>query len=323
MHGQAAAVDTGDPLPHAVTAWTPRCPDGHPHAPTTARGCSSSTTRPPCARCSAALSSATGFVVAEAADAAEAVRALPQLRAGGGRARPRAAGPRRHFPARRAAGSWIPGRSSSSRRAGATRRAPCAAGRASFFRKPFLLPELVQEVRQLAAWRSRRGHHGRSDLPAARSASRSARREAHDPSLIGALTLPLEALLDEAELLGVRIGIGEMITNAVEHGNLGISATEKEEALADGRFAALLASRLAMPSNAGKRVWIESRLADGEFRVTVRDEGAGFDWRALAVAEPGATLAGRGVLLARVHFDEVRWNERGNEVTLVKRVPGL
>ena len=84
-----------------------------------------------------------------------------------------------------------------------------------------------------------------------------------------------------------------------------------------------MASRLAMPENTEKRVWIESRLAGGEFRVTVRDEGAGFDWRALAAADPGATLAGRGVLLARFHFDEVRWNERGNEVTLVKRVPAL
>ena len=68
-------------------------------------------------------------------------------------------------------------------------------------------------------------------------------------------------------------------------------------------------------------MWIESRLEGGEFRVMVRDEGAGFDWRSLVAASPGASLAGRGVLLARVHFDEVRWNERGNEVTLVRRIP--
>jgi CheY-like chemotaxis protein len=193
------------------------------------------------------------------------------------------------------------------------------AGAASFVRKPFLLPDLVQEVRQLAAWRSK--------PTAGMAMARGARRlsfttvAARDLSVVGELTLPLHGLLDEAGLLGVRVGIGEMIANAVEHGNLGISASEKEKALAEDRFAGLLASRLALPANATKRVWIELRLGDGELQVTVRDEGAGFDWRALASADPGATLAGRGVLLARIHFDEVRWNELGNEVTLVKRIP--
>jgi CheY-like chemotaxis protein/anti-sigma regulatory factor (Ser/Thr protein kinase) len=194
-------------------------------------------------------------------------------------------------------------------------------GASSFFRKPFLLPDLVQEVRQLAAWRSRAGTTAAAPAGGTHRLSLST-GDARDPSFIGALALPLGNLLGEAGLLGVRIGIGEMVTNAVEHGNLGISAAEKEDALANGQFAGLLASRLAMPANAAKRVWIESRLAGGEFRVRVRDEGSGFDWRALTAAEPGATLAGRGVLLARVHFDEVSWNERGNEVTLVKRIPG-
>ena len=262
-----------------------------------------------------------GFEVAEAADAAEAVRGF-----------------RTFAPAVAVLDIMLPDRDGISLLAELRELDPGAAiiiatgrgdeesslrgGASSFFRKPFLLPELVQEVRQLAAWRSRAGTTAAAPAAGAQRLSLGT-GDAHDPSFIGALTLPLERLLGEAELLGVRIGIGEMVTNAVEHGNLGISAGEKEDALAGGRFADVLASRLAMPSNAGKRVWIESRLADGEFRVTVRDEGAGFDWRALAVAEPGATLAGRGVLLARVHFDEVRWNERGNEVTLVKRIPGL
>jgi DNA-binding response OmpR family regulator len=190
------------------------------------------------------------------------------------------------------------------------------AGAASYYRKPFHAADLVQEARRLAAWRASpptgpapAGHRSRSFTTA----------QARDLSLVGDLTLPLRGLLHEDELLGVRIGIGEMIANAVEHGNLGITASEKEEALVEGRFAALLAERLATPANAAKQVHVETRLGDGEFRVMVRDEGAGFAWRALS-AEPGATLAGRGVLLARVHFDEVHWNERGNEVTLVKRL---
>ncbi len=190
------------------------------------------------------------------------------------------------------------------------------AGAASYYRKPFHAADLVQEVRRLAAWRAPPPH---GTIPAAHRGRSFTTAQARDLSLVGDLTLPLRGLLAEDELLGVRIGIGEMIANAVEHGNLGITTSEKEEALAEGRFAALLAERLAAPANAAKRVHVETRLGDGEFRVTVRDEGTGFAWRALS-AEPAATLAGRGVLLARVHFDEVRWNERGNEVTMVKRL---
>jgi phosphoserine phosphatase RsbU/P len=194
------------------------------------------------------------------------------------------------------------------------------AGAASFVRRPFPLSDLVREVRQLAAWRA----GPMAGLARARGPRRFSlgSAEARELSVVAELTLPLQGRLDEAGLLGVRVGIGEIIANAVEHGNLGISASEKEKALAEGRFSGLLASRLAVPANAEKRVWIEMRLGDRELVVTVRDEGAGFDWRALAAAEPGATLAGRGVLLARIHFDEVRWNELGNEVTLVKRIPG-
>lgn len=204
------------------------------------------------------------------------------------------------------------------------------AGAASCLPKPFPLGRLVHEVRQLAAWRARAPRRAR-ELPAGAAPSAAAAvrrlslatREASEPSVIEELILPLRDLLSESGLLGVRIGLGEMLLNAVEHGNLGISAAAKEEALAQGRYDGLLAARLAMPLNAAKRVWIEAQVSRGEYRVTVRDEGAGFDWRRLAEAGTGGTLAGRGILLARIHFDEVRWNAAGNEVTLVKRLPSI
>jgi anti-sigma regulatory factor (Ser/Thr protein kinase) len=202
---------------------------------------------------------------------------------------------------------------------GGDERAALRAGAASFLRKPFPLADLVREVRHLAAWRA-------TPADAAQETSRACRRclttaDAREASAVNELTLPLHGLLDESGMLGIRIGIGEMIANAVEHGNLGISAAEKEAALAEGRFTELLTSRLQVPANAAKRIWVESRLANGEFRVTVRDEGAGFDWRALTSVVPAATLAGRGLLLARFHFDEVRWNDAGTEVTLLKKIP--
>lgn len=199
------------------------------------------------------------------------------------------------------------------------------AGAVSYFLKPFPPGDLVHEIRQLAAWRASLPRPALAEPAAAERVIRRslATAEAGDPSVIEDLTLPLRGLLSESKLLGVRIGIGEMLANAIEHGNLGISAAEKEEALAQGRYDDLLAARRAVPANAAKRVSIEARVSRGQLRVTVRDEGAGFDWRRLADAGTGGTLAGRGILLARAHFDEVRWNAAGNEVTLVKRIPPI
>ena len=50
------------------------------------------------------------------------------------------------------------------------------------------------------------------------------------------------------------IGLTELLVNAVEHGNLGITYDEKGVLLADGGWAAEITRRLALPENRGKRV---------------------------------------------------------------------
>ena len=52
----------------------------------------------------------------------------------------------------------------------------------------------------------------------------------------------------------------------------------------------------------------------------IRDDGGGFDWRKLPAVEPENLLAfnGRGIFLTKIYFDEVTFNDTGNEVTLRK-----
>jgi serine/threonine-protein kinase RsbW len=95
--------------------------------------------------------------------------------------------------------------------------------------------------------------------------------------------------------LNLRVAVGEAVSNAILYGN--------EE---DPR----------------KEVTIRADFDEEAFRVTVADEGEGFDLG--AVGDP--TLPGnrdrshgRGIFLIRELMDEVRYNERGNEVTLVLR----
>ncbi len=56
------------------------------------------------------------------------------------------------------------------------------------------------------------------------------------------------------------------------------------------------------------------------FRVTVEEEGNGFNWR--AVPDPNMEsllfLNGRGIFLTRIYYDEVIYDIKVNCVTLVK-----
>jgi anti-sigma regulatory factor (Ser/Thr protein kinase) len=59
--------------------------------------------------------------------------------------------------------------------------------------------------------------------------------------------------------------------------------------------------------------------------IAVRDEGPGFDPSRVPDPRDPANLArpsGRGLMLIRTFMDEVRFNERGNEITMVKRRAG-
>ena len=72
-----------------------------------------------------------------------------------------------------------------------------------------------------------------------------------------------------------------------------------------------------------KRVRVEVVVGEREIKACVTDEGAGFDPH--DVPDPTAPdnlekAGGRGLFLMRELMDEVHFNERGNQVTLVLRL---
>ena len=96
--------------------------------------------------------------------------------------------------------------------------------------------------------------------------------------------------------LNFRVGLTEALSNAMLYGNR---------------------------DDPSKRVLVEVRLADGRLRATVRDQGTGFDPTSVPDPTTPENLArpcGRGLFLMKQLLDEVTYNERGNEVTLVLRL---
>jgi anti-sigma regulatory factor (Ser/Thr protein kinase) len=118
------------------------------------------------------------------------------------------------------------------------------------------------------------------------------------------------------------LGLSEIINNAIEHGNLGITFDEKSDALKASRFYPLAIERSHREPFKDRVVTIRSRVFPTLRRIEyfVADQGSGFDWRSLPDPKDKSNLLnrnGRGIMMARYAFDEMIYNETGNEVTLV------
>ena len=96
--------------------------------------------------------------------------------------------------------------------------------------------------------------------------------------------------------LNFRVGLTEALSNAMLYGNA---------------------------DDPSQSVRLEVTIESGRLKATVRDQGAGFDPASIPdptrpenVCQP----CGRGLYLMRQLLDEVCYNDRGNEVTLVLRL---
>jgi hypothetical protein len=111
----------------------------------------------------------------------------------------------------------------------------------------------------------------------------------------------------------------EAIDNAMFRGNLELSPALRHAAAVDA-YEELREQRQRQTPYRDRRVWITLRSTTEEAHLTVCDEGAGFDTASLNAGGNGAApllRTGRGWLVLRHFCTEVRYNEAGNEVTLV------
>ncbi|WP_462322268.1 response regulator [Halochromatium sp.] len=115
----------------------------------------------------------------------------------------------------------------------------------------------------------------------------------------------------------VAIGLSELMLNAIEHGNLGISYQEKGELLGSNGLTAEIERRLALPEQRDR--WAEIRVSREPDRVRFRieDQGLGFDWSAFMDISTDRIFDshGRGIAMARhLAFTELRYEGKGNIV---------
>jgi len=115
----------------------------------------------------------------------------------------------------------------------------------------------------------------------------------------------------------VTLGISEILINAVEHGNLGITYDEKTALNSDGKWGDEVHRREKLPDNSIKKVAVSYVKSEKEISLIVKDQGAGFDWKKYMDIDPERATDnhGRGIAMSNLmSFDKLEYIGNGNEV---------
>lgn len=133
-------------------------------------------------------------------------------------------------------------------------------------------------------------------------------------------------ICDATHRSNIGLALIEIISNAIEHGNLAINGPEKRALKARGEKAYRdeLARRAAMEPYQHRKVKINATIDGQTAIVRIEDDGDGFDYNNLPDPTNPENLflsSGRGILLACSFIDEVNFSGRGNVVTLVHHRP--
>ena len=196
-----------------------------------------------------------------------------------------------------------------------------AAGAASFVPKTMLSEHLLSTVMQVMAMSASEARYRK--LAGCATKTELEFRLLNDLELIDPLIEMVQevsfghGVSSKRDNVQLGVALEAAIRNAVAHGNLEMSREEFPVATV-----ANVNSRAVENPYADRRVYFKAIICPTEAMFVIKDEGPGFDTSTIPNAEPSEAIAGdsgRGLVLMKSFMDEVRFNDVGNEVTLVFR----
>jgi CheY-like chemotaxis protein len=198
-------------------------------------------------------------------------------------------------------------------------------GAVSYVLKSELEADLVPTLRNVLSVTTGRNHQ--TLLSGQQLSAESVFELETDVALVTPLVTHLDGLLqrlnfcDDADRIRLGIALHEALVNAIVHGNLEITSESREDG-PGAAYARLIDERRGVEPYRGRKVHVRALVSRDEARFVIRDEGPGYDPALLpdpTHPEYIERVSGRGMFLIRTFLDEVHHNERGNEITLVKR----
>ena len=139
--------------------------------------------------------------------------------------------------------------------------------------------------------------------------------------LIEEICLEVKKYIGSNELDLFASALYEVIMNAIEHGNLNILYETKKEWLKKNIYNKKLKELLKTDKAKNTHVEIVLKIEDDNININVKDQGLGFKPKqeAKKINNDGfARESGRGMMMIKSYFDEVKFNKKGNSITLIK-----
>lgn len=112
-------------------------------------------------------------------------------------------------------------------------------------------------------------------------------------------------------------GLGELLINAIEHGNLGVGYEKKTELVDAGIWRAEINRLQQLPEHIDKAATATIAHKEKGTYVVIEDQGDGFSWQKYMRIDPARAgdNHGRGIAQANsMSFDQLTYNEAGNQV---------
>ncbi len=114
----------------------------------------------------------------------------------------------------------------------------------------------------------------------------------------------------------LQMTFNELLTNALEHGNLEIGFEEKKNYLSNGgNILQLIEEKAKISEFSHRKIHVSYVIGKASSKFTITDDGNGFDWRTKSKMSGSESFNGRGISLSMQMVKSLSYNEKGNEVT--------
>ena len=131
--------------------------------------------------------------------------------------------------------------------------------------------------------------------------------------------LPTYGILEQDQLFYMNMLLKEALENAIFHGNLELNSETRLEN--PNLFYETAGKKREIDPYKNRKVIVHYDINRNSAKYVVRDEGKGFAHSKLFDSEDPENLPrikGRGLVMIMNFMDEVFWNDRGNEITMVR-----
>jgi len=140
------------------------------------------------------------------------------------------------------------------------------------------------------------------------------------------LTRNLENKLTRTHLMTLQVALQEVLLNSIEHGNLAIDYDKKTELKQKGgNYWEHLKKEAELANLHNKKIYVDYELNNEFVKYVIKDDGEGFMWKDyfeknndLSNKDVFQSFHGLGLHMVNNAFDEIKYNEKGNTITLIK-----